>query len=116
MKGASTLAAAHATALECEARRRSRGRTLYVLDEPTTGLHAVDVDRLLIALHRLVDGGDTAVVIERDLDVIKTADWLIDIGRRSPGRPDHRRGHPEQIAADPGSHTGRFLHPLLEPR
>ncbi len=102
--------------LSKELSRRDTGRTLYILDEPTTGLHFHDIEHLLAVLHRLRDDGNTVVVIEHNLDVIKTADWIVDLG------PDggHRggtilaTGTPEQIAALPHSHTGRFLAPLLE--
>ncbi|MET9242479.1 excinuclease ABC subunit UvrA [Nonomuraea sp. NPDC003709] len=104
--------------LAAELQRRSRGRTLYVLDEPTTGLHADDVRKLLAVLHRLVDSGNTVVVIEHDLDVIKTADWLIDLGPEGGSGGGQVVGHgpPEAVAADPHSHTGRFLRPLLDGR
>ncbi|MGW3566411.1 excinuclease ABC subunit UvrA [Streptomyces sp. NPDC000941] len=97
--------------LAAELQRRTRGRTLYVLDEPTTGLHAADVDRLLSVLQRLVDGGNTVVVIEHNLDVIKSADWLIDMGPDGGHRGGEviAEGTPEQLAAHPSSHTGRFL-------
>ncbi|MGW0945425.1 excinuclease ABC subunit UvrA [Streptomyces sp. NPDC002623] len=102
--------------LATELQRRTRGRTLYVLDEPTTGLHIADVDRLLTALQRLVDGGNTVVVIEHNLDVIKAADWLIDMGPEGGHRGGEvvAEGTPEQVAADSRSHTGRFLSSLLE--
>ncbi|ADI12891.1 excinuclease ABC subunit A [Streptomyces bingchenggensis BCW-1] len=102
--------------LAAELQRRTRGRTLYVLDEPTTGLHVADVDRLLTALRRLVDGGNTVVVIEHNLDVVKTADWLIDMGPEGGHRGGRvvAEGTPEQIATHPQSHTGRFLRDLLE--
>ncbi|MGW6908553.1 excinuclease ABC subunit UvrA [Streptomyces sp. NPDC054940] len=102
--------------LAAELQRRTRGRTLYVLDEPTTGLHVADVDRLLTALQRLADGGNTVVVIEHNLDVIKAADWLIDMGPEGGHRGGRvvAEGTPEQIAAHPESHTGRFLRDLLE--
>ena len=81
--------------LATELSRRATGRTLYVLDEPTTGLHFADVEKLLQVLHRLVDTGNTVLVIEHNLDVIKTADWIVDLGPegRRPRRPHHRRGH-----------------------
>ncbi|MFE2039232.1 excinuclease ABC subunit UvrA [Streptomyces scopuliridis] len=103
--------------LATELQRRTRGSTLYVLDEPTTGLHVADIDRLLTALQRLVDGGNTVVVIEHNLDVIKVADWLIDMGPEGGhgGGEVIAEGTPEHIAADPRSHTGRFLSSLLEP-
>ncbi|MDT0542909.1 MULTISPECIES: excinuclease ABC subunit UvrA [Streptomyces] len=101
--------------LAAELQRRTRGRTLYVLDEPTTGLHVADVDRLLTVVQRLVDGGNTIVVIEHNLDVIKSADWLIDMGPEGGHRGGEviAEGTPEQIAAHPRSHTGRFLGGLL---
>ena len=96
--------------LSTELSRRATGRTLYVLDEPTTGLHFADVEKLLEVLHRLVDGGNTVLVIEHNLDVIKTADWIVDLGPggRRPRRPDHRRGHAGgRSPAAAGSATGR---------
>ena len=88
--------------LSTELSRRATGRTLYVLDEPTTGLHFADVEKLLEVLHRLVDGGNTVLVIEHNLDVIKTADWIVDLGPggRRPRRPDHRRGHAREDRGD----------------
>jgi excinuclease ABC subunit A len=98
-----------------ELAKRATGRTLYLLDEPTTGLHFDDVKKLLGVLDRLVAAGNTVVVIEHNLDVIKTADWIIDLGPE--GGPDGGRlvaqGTPERVAATPGSHTGRHLAPLL---
>jgi excinuclease ABC subunit A len=101
-----------------ELSKRETGRTLYILDEPTTGLHFHDVELLLGVLHRLRDHGNTVVVIEHNLDVIKTADWIIDLGPEggSGGGEIIAVGTPEEIAADPRSHTGRFLRPLLEKR
>jgi excinuclease ABC subunit A len=99
-----------------ELSRRATGRTLYILDEPTTGLHFEDVRKLLEVLHALVAQGNTVVVIEHNLEVIKTADWLLDLGPEG-GEGGGRivaEGTPEQIAAVPASHTGRFLRPLLE--
>ncbi|PIE21140.1 MAG: excinuclease ABC subunit A [Arachnia propionica] len=101
--------------LAAELQKRSTGRTLYVLDEPTTGLHFEDIRKLLQVLHRLVDGGNTVVVIEHNLDVIKAADWIIDMG---PGGGSHggqlvAEGTPEQVAASPTSVTGEFLRPML---
>jgi excinuclease ABC subunit A len=102
--------------LAAELQKRSTGRTLYVLDEPTTGLHFEDVRTLLDVLHALVDKGNTVVVIEHNLDVIKTADWVIDLG--PDAGPDGglviAEGTPEQVAASPGSSTGRFLQPILD--
>ncbi len=99
-----------------ELARRATGRTLYILDEPTTGLHFEDVRKLLELLHALVEGGNTVIVIEHNLEVIKTADWLIDLGPEG-GEGGGRivaEGTPEAIAACEGSHTGRFLRPLLQ--
>lgn len=101
--------------LASELAKRSTGHTMYLLDEPTTGLHFEDVRRLLTVLSRLVDQGNTVLVIEHNLDVIKTADWLIDLGPEggSGGGLIVGTGTPEKIAQIPGSHTGRFLAPLL---
>ena len=101
--------------LSKELARRATGRTLYILDEPTTGLHFEDVRKLLEVLHALVDQGNTVVVIEHNLEVIKTADWVLDLGPEG-GEGGGRlvaAGTPEAIAMTPGSHTGRFLRPLL---
>jgi len=102
--------------LSRELSKRDTGRTLYILDEPTTGLHFHDVKQLLEVLHRFRDHGNTVVVIEHNLDVIKTADWIIDLGPEGGDRGGEliAAGTPEQIAANPASHTGRFLKPLLE--
>ena len=99
-----------------ELAKRDTGKTLYILDEPTTGLHFEDIRQLLTVLHRLRDHGNTVVVIEHNLDVIKTADWLIDLGPEggSGGGRIIAEGTPEQIATMEVSHTGRFLKPLLE--
>ena len=101
--------------LALELSKRDTGRTLYILDEPTTGLHFADIQLLLKVLHQLRDAGNTIVVIEHNLDVIKTADWLIDMGPEggAGGGRVLAEGPPEAIAACPGSHTGRFLQPLL---
>ncbi len=101
--------------LSKELARRATGRTLYILDEPTTGLHFEDVRKLLEVLHALVDQGNTVVVIEHNLEVIKTADWVLDLGPEGGegGGMIVAEGTPETIAAHPGSHTGRFLRPLL---
>jgi len=98
-----------------ELAKRATGRTLYILDEPTTGLHFHDVEQLLHVLHRLRDEGNTVVVIEHNLDVIKTADWVIDLGPEGGegGGEILASGTPEDIAAAPASWTGRFLAPLL---
>lgn len=97
--------------LATELSRRSTGKTIYILDEPTTGLHMADIDKLLIVLHRLVDAGDTVLVIEHNLDVIKTADWLIDLGPEGGNRGGEvlTAGTPEAIAAFNDSYTGQFL-------
>ena len=99
-----------------ELAKRDTGKTLYILDEPTTGLHFEDIRQLLTVLHRLRDHGNTIVVIEHNLDVIKTADWLIDLGPEggSGGGRIIAEGTPEQVARSEASHTGRFLKPLLE--
>jgi len=97
--------------LATELARRSTGRTAYILDEPTTGLHFADVERLLDVLHRLVDGGNSVIVIEHNLDVIKTADWVIDLGPEGGDRGGEliAEGTPEQVAKTMASHTGRYL-------
>ncbi|MCO5094725.1 MAG: excinuclease ABC subunit UvrA [Xanthomonadaceae bacterium] len=101
--------------LSKELSRRDTGRTLYLLDEPTTGLHFHDIEQLLAVLHRLRDDGNTVVVIEHNLDVIKTADWVVDLGPEGGHRGGTilAAGTPETIAATPASHTGQFLAPLL---
>ena len=102
--------------LALELSKKDTGRTLYILDEPTTGLHFADIALLLKVLHQLRDAGNTIVIIEHNLDVIKTADWLIDIGPEggAGGGTVVGVGTPEDIAANPESHTGRYLKPLLE--
>lgn len=102
--------------LASELAKRSTGHTIYILDEPTTGLHFEDIRKLLGVLGRLVDQGNTVLVIEHNLDVIKTADWLIDLGPEggSGGGSIVATGTPEEIVAVPESHTGRFLAPLLD--
>jgi excinuclease ABC subunit A len=104
--------------LASELQKRSTGRTLYVLDEPTTGLHFEDIRKLLAVLGQLVDAGNTVVVIEHNLDVIKTADWVIDMGPEggSRGGTIIAEGTPEQIAVHPDSYTGEFLRPILDGR
>ncbi|HQR28338.1 MAG TPA: excinuclease ABC subunit UvrA [Nocardioides sp.] len=101
--------------LSSELQKRSTGRTVYVLDEPTTGLHFEDIRKLLLVLGRLVDQGNSVLVIEHNLDVIKTADWLIDMGPEGGSRGGMviAEGTPEHVAGDHASHTGRFLAPLL---
>jgi excinuclease ABC subunit A len=102
--------------LALELSKRDTGRTLYILDEPTTGLHFHDIEMLLTVLHRLRDHGNTVVVIEHNLDVIKTADWVIDLGPEggAGGGRVIAEGTPEQVAEAPGSYTGRYLKPALE--
>jgi excinuclease ABC subunit A len=104
--------------LASELQKRQTGRTIYVLDEPTTGLHFEDIRKLLIVLGRLVDQGNSVIVIEHNLDVIKTADWVIDMGPEggSGGGTVVAQGTPEEVAAVPGSHTGRFLKEVLAGR
>jgi excinuclease ABC subunit A len=101
--------------LSSELQRRSTGRTIYVLDEPTTGLHFEDIRKLLGVLTKLVEGGNTVIVIEHNLDVIKSADWIIDMGPEggSGGGTVVATGAPEQVAANDKSYTGQFLKPLL---
>jgi excinuclease ABC subunit A len=101
--------------LSTELSKRSTGKTLYILDEPTTGLHFDDVAKLLGVLHRLVDAGNTVVVIEHNLDVIKTADHIIDLGPEggAGGGRVVAAGTPEQVAVTAGSYTGEFLADIL---
>jgi excinuclease ABC subunit A len=101
--------------LASELSRRSTGHTLYVLDEPTTGLHFDDVRKLLDVLSRLVDQGNTVIVIEHNLDVIKSADWVIDLGPEGGDRGGSvvAMGTPEEVARVSGSYTGEVLAPLL---
>jgi excinuclease ABC subunit A len=98
-----------------ELARRATGRTIYILDEPTTGLHFHDVAKLLEVLHELVDAGNTVVVIEHNLEVIKTADWVLDLGPEGGDRGGLvvAEGTPEDVAACDASYTGRFLRELL---
>jgi excinuclease ABC subunit A len=102
--------------LATELQRRSNGRSIYVLDEPTTGLHFEDVRRLLEVLNGLVDKGNTVIVIEHNLDVIKSADWIIDLGPEggSGGGEIIATGTPEQVAGVPESYTGQFLAELFD--
>ena len=97
--------------LATELQRRSTGRTIYVLDEPTTGLHFEDVRKLLMVLQRLVDTGNTVVVIEHNMDVVKSADWIIDLGPEggSGGGTLVAEGTPESVAKVKASYTGKFL-------
>jgi len=101
--------------LASELSRRSNGKTLYILDEPTTGLHIADIDKLLGVLNRLVDAGDTVLVIEHNLDVIKTADYCIDLGPEGGDKGGEviAAGTPEEITAYPASYTGQFLRKVL---
>ena len=102
--------------LATELTKRSTGKTLYILDEPTTGLHFADVDKLLAVLDRLVDAGNTVVVIEHNLDVIKRADHIIDLGPDGGTRGGTivTTGTPEEVAECPDSYTGQFLKKLLK--
>lgn len=101
--------------LATELSKRSTGKTIYILDEPTTGLHIADVHRLVDVLQLLVDGGNTVVVIEHNLDLIKTADYLIDLGPEGGdgGGTIVAKGTPEQVAKVEKSFTGQYLKPLL---
>ena len=101
--------------LSRELSKRGTGKTLYILDEPTTGLHFHDIQQLLDVLHRLRDQGNTVVVIEHNLDVVKTADWIIDLGPEggAGGGEVVAVGTPEEVAREPGSHTGRYLRKVL---
>ena len=101
--------------LAAELSRKATGKTLYILDEPTTGLHFADIERLLHVLQRLTDQGNTILVIEHNLDVIKTADWLIDLGPEggAGGGQILAEGTPEAVADNPASHTGQYLQPVL---
>ena len=102
--------------LASELAKKATGKTLYILDEPTTGLHFEDIRRLLEVLHRLVDQGNTVIVIEHNLDVIKTADHIVDLGPEGGDGGGHvvATGTPEDIAACESSYTGQYLAPLLE--
>jgi len=102
--------------LSRELSKRDTGRTLYILDEPTTGLHFHDIDQLLEVIHRLRDNGNTIVVIEHNLDVIKTADWIVDLGPEGGdgGGEIIALGTPEQISQCAHSFTGQFLRPVLQ--
>jgi excinuclease ABC subunit A len=102
--------------LSKELSKRATGRTLYILDEPTTGLHFEDVKKLLEVLHELVDGGNSVLVIEHNLDVIKTADWILDLGPEGGdgGGQIVAQGTPEDVAKVKASHTGRYLAEALK--
>ena len=101
--------------LASELQRRSKGKTVYVLDEPTTGLHSEDIRKLLMVLQSLVDKGNSVIVIEHNLDVIKSADWIIDMGPEGGARGGLvvAEGTPEQVAEAEGSYTGQFLKSVL---
>ena len=101
--------------LACELQKRSTGRTVYVLDEPTTGLHFEDISKLITVLSGLVDKGNSVIVIEHNLDVIKTADWVVDMGPEggNGGGLVVAEGTPEEVAGEPASHTGKFLRDIL---
>jgi excinuclease ABC subunit A len=117
-QSATTLSGGEAQRIKLsrELSKRDTGQTLYILDEPTTGLHFHDIAQLLDVLHRLRDDGNTVVVIEHNLDVVKTADWVIDLGPEGGSGGGHivATGTPEQIIKVKTSHTGRFLKPLLQ--
>ena len=102
--------------LAAELGKRATGKTLYLLDEPTTGLHFDDIKKLLSVLNRLVNKGNTVMVIEHNLDVIKTADWIIDLGTEGgdAGGQVIAQGTPEQVAKTKGSYTGQFLKKLVK--
>ena len=101
--------------LSKELSRRATGKTLYILDEPTTGLHFEDIRKLMEVLHTLVDQGNTVIVIEHNLEVIKTADWIVDLGPEggSGGGRIIAEGTPETVAETAGSYTGKYLAPYL---
>jgi excinuclease ABC subunit A len=116
-QSATTLSGGEAQRLKLsrELAKRATGQTLYILDEPTTGLHLADIEKLLLVLNRLVDQGNTVIIIEHNLDVIKTADYLIDLGPEGGDKGGKlvAAGTPEEVALIPGSHTGRFLRQVL---
>ena len=101
--------------LSTELTKRATGKTVYLLDEPTTGLHFADLEKLLFVLHRLAKAGNTVVVIEHNLDVVKNADWVIDLGPEGGERGGSIvvQGSPRTVAENPNSHTGNFLRALL---
>lgn len=117
-QSATTLSGGEAQRIKLakELARRATGDTLYILDEPTTGLHFDDVAKLLDVLHALVDRGNTVIIIEHNLEVIKTADWMVDMGPEGGDRGGQVlvAGTPEQVAACAASYTGRYLKPYLE--
>jgi excinuclease ABC subunit A len=114
---ASTLSGGEAQRLKIAAELKdpSARNLLYIMDEPTTGLHLDDIKKLLAILHKLVDAGNTVVIVEHNLDVIKTADWIIDMGPEGgdAGGSIVAEGRPEQVAQVTASHTGRFLREVL---
>jgi excinuclease ABC subunit A len=116
-QSATTLSGGEAQRLKLsrELSKRATGRTLYILDEPTTGLHLADIEKLLLVLNRLVDEGNTVIVIEHNLEVIKTADYLIDLGPEGGegGGELVAAGTPEEVGRHLASYTGQFLRPLL---
>jgi excinuclease ABC subunit A len=116
-QSATTLSGGEAQRLKLsrELAKRATGRTLYILDEPTTGLHLADIEKLLVVLNRLVDAGNTVIIIEHNLDVIKVADYLIDLGPEGGDKGGRlvAAGTPEEVARHPESHTGRFLRRIL---
>jgi excinuclease ABC subunit A len=117
-QAATTLSGGEAQRIKLarELARRNTGDTLYILDEPTTGLHFRDVKLLLAVLQRLTDAGNTVIIIEHNLDVIKTADWVMDLGPEGGdgGGEIVAQGAPEKVAATPGSHTGQYLKTMLK--
>ncbi|MGH7839036.1 MAG: ATP-binding cassette domain-containing protein, partial [Candidatus Binataceae bacterium] len=119
-QSATTLSGGEAQRIKLakELARRATGRTLYILDEPTTGLHFDDIKKLLTVLGRLADNGNTIIVIEHNLEVVKTADYIIDLGPEGGDRGGQivAQGSPEEIAAAPNSHTGHFLRQVLASR
>ena len=102
--------------LASELHRRTNGKTIYILDEPTTGLHTDDIERLLVVLNRLVDNGNTVTVIEHNLDVIKSADWIIDLGPEggAGGGQIIATGTPEKVAKSKDSYTAKYLKQIME--
>jgi excinuclease ABC subunit A len=119
-QAATTLSGGEAQRIKLarELAKRETGETLYILDEPTTGLHFQDVKLLLSVLSRLTDAGNTVIIIEHNMDVIKTADWIIDLGPEggSSGGEIIAEGPPEKIARSRKSHTGRYLKDILNPK
>ena len=99
-----------------ELSKKDTGNTVYILDEPTTGLHSDDIKKLLCVLHKLVEQGNTVIVIEHNLDVIKTSDWIIDVGPHGGEKGGYivATGTPEEVCENPNSLTGKFLKPVLE--